>query len=93
MPSASFNWWHDFTNAAGILTITPTKKRVSLVDPGGTGIVPPQQDPILSFSQTFLLKSKCIGGGHPPPQFVSTPQQEILDPQLGRYQVYKSTVV
>ena len=36
---------------------------------------PPQQDPFLSFSHMFLLKSVRIGGRRPP-------QREILDPPL-----------
>ena len=39
-----------------------------------------QQDPILLFSYAFLPKSTHIGGWHPPPQWLGTPQLEILDP-------------
>ena len=38
-----------------------------LGNPGGAASTPsPQQDPILSFSHMFLLKSTHIGGQHPP---------------------------
>ena len=39
---------------------------------------PPQQDPFLSFSHTFLLKNVCAGGWHPP-NGSAPPQWEILD--------------
>ena len=45
----------------------------SLADPGGCcQCMPPQQDPFLSFSHTFLPKSVRVGGWCPP-------QWEILD--------------
>ena len=47
----------------------------ALADPGGAASMPPQQDPFLSFSHTFLPKSVCIGGQH-------SHQWEILDPPL-----------
>ena len=44
---------------------------------------PPQQDPFLSFSHMFLLKSVRIGGRHPSNGSVPPPPQwEILDPPL-----------
>ena len=39
---------------------------------GGTAGTPPQQDPFLLFSHTFLLKSVHIRGWHPP-QWVGAP--------------------
>ena len=41
----------------------------SLADPGGGHwrMPPPQQDPILLFSHTFLPKSANVGGRRPPP--------------------------
>ena len=33
---------------------------------GHHGMHPPQQDQFLSFLHTFLLKSVCVGGWHPP---------------------------
>ena len=47
----------------------------SLADPGGP---PPQQDPILLFLHTLLLKSAHIEGRHPP-NGSAPPQWEILD--------------
>ena len=65
------------------LPLKMDQRRVTVVDPGGTsGEHPPQWDPILVFSHLFLLKSAHIRG-QCPPQWVSTPQREILDPQLG----------
>ena len=40
------------------------------------GAPPPQQDPFLSFSHSFSLKSVHVRGWRPPPQ------REILDPPL-----------
>ena len=39
---------------------------------GRHGTCSPQQDQFLSFSHTFLLKSVCVGGWHPP-QWVGAP--------------------
>ena len=45
---------------------------------------PPQQDPFLSFSHTFLPKSVHVRGQRPPspPMGRRPPQREILDPPL-----------
>ena len=40
---------------------------------GGAAARAPQQDQFLSFSHMFSLKSVCIGGWRPPPQWVGTP--------------------
>ena len=42
---------------------------------------PPQRDPILSFSHTFLPKNARIGGRRPSPTDRRPPQWEILDPK------------
>ena len=55
--------------------LTSTHSSQWRIQGGGGGVNhPPQRDPILSFLHTFPPKSA--------PQWVSAPQQEILDPQL-----------
>ena len=48
---------------------------------------PPLQDPILSFSHTFSLKSAHVGGQNPP-KWVHAPLRKILDPALLPYNFY-----
>ena len=52
--------------SAWFYLFTEHKKHNSLADPGGAAGAPPQQDPILSFSHTFLPKSTHVGGRCPP---------------------------
>ena len=54
---------------------------------GGAASMPLQQDPILSFSQTFLPKSTHVGG-QCPPKAQCPPQQEIMDLPLQPIQIF-----
>ena len=54
----------------------------ALADPGRAPLAhtpPPQQDPFLSFSHMFLLKSVCVRDWCPHNRLVSPPQRETLD--------------
>ena len=68
------------TKAYFLGKMDPSHKPSYIAIGGSRGAPPaplPQQDPILSFSHTFSLKSTSVGGRRTPP-----PQREILDPQL-----------
>ena len=58
---------------------------------GATGTPPPQQDPFLPFSHTFLPKSVCVRGWRTP-QWVGAPQREILDLPLVTIKRYCNTL-
>ena len=63
---------------------------VTSIGGSGGGGVPahaPLQDPILSFSHTFSLKSAHVGGQTPPPPkwvHAPPPLRKILDPALSQ---------
>ena len=77
VPRQLAGWWTVVVNMDHVLCDEHVNCiLVPLADPGGAASAPPpKQDQFFSFLHTFLPKSVCVRGQHPP-QWVSTPPTE-----------------